>query len=140
VTSVVIDASAGAELVANSRRGRALAGLLPQDAEGWVPEHFYAEVLAVLRRQLLIENMLTEPNATAAVARLGRWRLHRASVAPLVDAAWAYRHNMTAADAIYVALAEHLSASFLTDDHNLADAPTFPRHLTVLRLPRRSLG
>jgi predicted nucleic acid-binding protein len=41
-------------------------------------------------------------------------------VAPLIEAAWAYRHNMTAADAIHVALAEHLGADFLTDDHKLA--------------------
>jgi predicted nucleic acid-binding protein len=47
---------------------------------------------------------------------------------------------MTAADAFYVALAEHLSANFLTDDHNLAGAPTFPRQLHVLRFARRPLG
>ena len=43
--------------------------------------------------------------------------------------------NMTPADAICVALAEHLGADFLTGDHNLAAGPTFPRHLNVLRLP-----
>ena len=57
VIPVVIDASAGAEMVGRSRRGRALARLLPQDTVGWVPEHFYAEVLAVLRRQLVIERV-----------------------------------------------------------------------------------
>ncbi len=39
---------------------------------------------------------------------------------------------MPAADALYVALAEHLGTDFLTDDHNLADGSTFPRHLNVL--------
>jgi predicted nucleic acid-binding protein len=90
VTSVVIDASAGAEIVADTRRGRALARLVPADAEGWVPEHFYAEVLAVVRRRLLIEQTITEAQATAAVGRLRVWHLHKASVAPLIDAAWAY--------------------------------------------------
>ncbi|HEX9504938.1 MAG TPA: hypothetical protein VGA62_02920 [Acidimicrobiia bacterium] len=42
---------------------------MPPTAEGWVPEHFYAEVLAVLRRQFLIERVLTETQATAAVGR-----------------------------------------------------------------------
>lgn len=37
VTPVVIDASAGAEIVADTRRARALAGLLPVEAVG-VPE------------------------------------------------------------------------------------------------------
>ena len=42
---------------------------------------------------------------------------------------------MTAADAIYVVLAEHLGADFLTDDDKLVDGPTFPRYVNVLRLP-----
>jgi predicted nucleic acid-binding protein len=45
---------------------------------------------------------------------------------------------MTAADALYVALAEHLRADFLTDDHRLADGPTFPKSVNVLRLSIRS--
>ncbi len=138
MSAVVIDASAGAEIVADTRRGRALAQLLPTDAEGWVPEHFYAEVLAVLRRRLLIEEAISDPQAAAAVARLCAWHLHCASIAPLVSAAWAYRHNMTAADAFYVALSEQLGADLLTDDHRLADSPTFPRAVRVLRLAARS--
>ena len=100
MTAVVIDASAGVEIVADTRRGRALARLVPRGYEGWVPEHFYAEVLGVLRRQLLVEGRLTETQATAAVGRLGAWHLHRASVQPLIPTAWSYRHNMTAADAL----------------------------------------
>jgi predicted nucleic acid-binding protein len=133
VTLVVIDASACVEIVCNTRRGRALARLLPAGAEGWVPEHFYAEVLAVLRRQLLGQK-LSESQATVAVGRLDGWHLRHASVAPLVPAAWSYRHNLTAADALYVALAEQLGASLLTDDHRLAQAPTFPPQVAVLRL------
>ena len=138
MNAVVIDASAGAEIVADTRRGRALARLIPAGAEGWVPEHFYAEVLAVLRRRVVIERASTDVQAAIAVGRRGGWHLHRASVAPLVEAAWAYRHNMTAADALYVALAEQLGADFLTDDHRLADAPTFPSSVQVLRLPART--
>jgi predicted nucleic acid-binding protein len=137
VRAVVVDASAGAEIVAHTRKGRVLAGLVPTDAEGWVPEHFYAEILATLRRQALVQKLITEAQATAAVARLRSWRLHKVSVAPLVQSAWGYRHNMTAADALYVVLAEHLGADFLTDDHNLVDAPTFPPNVNVLRLGPR---
>jgi hypothetical protein len=43
MTPVVIDASAGAEIVTDTRRGNALLRLLPQDADPWVPEHFFAE-------------------------------------------------------------------------------------------------
>jgi hypothetical protein len=48
MTPVVIDASAGAEIVTDARRGTVLLRLLPQDADPWVPEHFFAEVLAVI--------------------------------------------------------------------------------------------
>ncbi len=136
MSAVVIDASAGAEIVTDSHRGRALARLLPAGAEGWVPEHFYAEVLGVVRKRLL-RGSVTEAQAAAAVSRLRTWHLHRASVPPLLDAAWAYRHNMTAADALYVALAEHLGADFLTDDYRLIESPTFPTGVRVLRLAAR---
>jgi len=138
VTAVVIDASAGVEIVGDTRRGRALARLLPSDSEGWVPEHFYAEVLGVLRRQCLIERKISESQAAAAVGRLGLWHLKRASVAPLVSVAWKYRHNLAAADALYVALAEEINGDLLTDDYRLAAAPNLPPELTVLMLPVRS--
>jgi len=50
VTQVVIDASAGVELFADTVRGRALRGLLPSHPVPWVPELFYVECGAVLRR------------------------------------------------------------------------------------------
>jgi predicted nucleic acid-binding protein len=136
VSIVVIDASAGVEIVANTVRGRALARLIPAGSEGWVPEHFYAEVLAVLRRRFLIEAKITA-QASAAVRRLSAWHVRRASVAALVPAAWQYRHNMTTADALYVALAQDLGGDLLTDDHRLIEAPTFPTTVNVLRLPVR---
>ena len=137
MTAVVIDASAGVEIVADTRRGEVLARLIPAGSDGWVPEHFYAEVLAVLRRRWLLEGKLTESQATAAVSRLTSWHLHRASIAPLTAAAWRYRHNLTAADALYIALAEDLDADFPTDDHRLAEAPILSPRLNILRLSVR---
>jgi predicted nucleic acid-binding protein len=119
------------------RQGAITVTTQGRHADGWVPEHFYSEVLALIRRQVVVTHILDEPKARAAVNELRSWRLHRAAVRPLLDAAWTYRHNMTAADALYVVLAEHLHASFLTDDHNLVEAPTFPSTVSVLRLPRR---
>ncbi len=135
MTRVVIDAAAAAEILTGSLKGRALARLLPQDAEGWVPEHFYAEGLSVVRRQTVIQGVLSEVKATDIVRRLAEWHLHRASLDSLVIPAWAYRHNMTAGDALYVVLAQRLSAAFLTTDDKLVDTPTFPASIRVLRLP-----
>lgn len=137
MTRVVIDASAGAEIVTATARGRALALLLPNDAELWVPEHFYVEVLGVLRHQSVIARTIGPDRAELAVDRLRRWHLRQAAVAPLVLAAWSRRYNMSAADAVYVALAEQLGATLLTDDHRLISAPTFPSGVAVLQLPLR---
>jgi predicted nucleic acid-binding protein len=133
----VVDASAGAEIVAATTRGRALARLLPVDAELWVPEHFYVEVLGVIRHQSVATATLSPVRADQAVDRLRRWHLRQAAGAPMLQSAWSRRHNMSAADAFYVVLAELLHASLLTDDHRLIGAPTFPDTVPVLRVPLR---
>jgi predicted nucleic acid-binding protein len=135
VTRIVIDASAGAEILVGSLKGRALARLAPAGTEGWVPEHFYAEVLAAIRRQNIVQGTLTDRRAAAAVSRLARWHLHRASLDALVEEAWRYRHAMSMADALYVALATHLGADFLTSDDRLVRSHAFPSSIRVVRLP-----
>ena len=52
--------------------------------------------------------MLTEEAAEMVLGRLDRWHLRRAQPGPLLIAAWRFRHNMTMADAVYVALAAEL--------------------------------
>ena len=53
-------------------------------------------------------------------------------------AATRLRHNFTFADALYVALAERLSASLLTGDHKLAASPTL--RVPVLHLSAPGQG
>lgn len=60
MTPVVIDASAGVEILADTTRGRRLSALLPADAVGWVPEHFYVEVAGVLRHQTVVTRSLPD--------------------------------------------------------------------------------
>jgi len=132
VTPVVIDASAGVELITDTTRGRALRALLPNDAVPWVPATFYIEVGTVLRRWDL-NTILSPAQVNDAIRQLAAWPLRIAELRSLFPAAWRHRHNITFADATYVALAERLGAKLLTDDHKLANAPTLP--VGVLRLP-----
>jgi predicted nucleic acid-binding protein len=131
VTPVVIDASAGVELAADTVRGRELRTLLPLDAVPWVPEVFYVECGAVLRRWDL-NGVLAPVQVATAIEELMAWPLRVTQVRGLFADAWRYRSNITFADAMYVALAEHLGASLLTDDHRLANTPNLPVH--TLRL------
>lgn len=47
----------------------------------------------------------------------------RVSTVGLMSDAWALRHNLTAYDACYVALARRLGSALITGDHRLAAAP-----------------
>lgn len=129
---VVIDASAGVELVADTIRGRALRGLLAPDAVPWVPEIFYVECGAVLRRWDL-NSILSPAQVATAIDQLMAWPLRVTQVRGLFADAWQHRANVTFADAIYVALAQHLGADLLTDDYRLARMPNLP--VTPLQLP-----
>jgi predicted nucleic acid-binding protein len=135
VIPVVIDASAGVELLVDTTRGRALRALFPTSAVPWVPDLFYAEVGSVLRRWDLA-GVLTPTQVSEAIEQLAAWPLRSARLRPLFGPAWRYRHNLTFTDAMYVALAERLEAPLLTDDQKLANAPGLP--VTVLRLDDRA--
>ena len=108
---------------------------MPQSAELWVPEHFYSEVFGSIRFLHVVAGRLSLQRAETAIDRLTRWHLRQAGLGSLIRPAWSYRHNMSGADALYVALAEHLGAGLLTDDLRLANAPTFPTAVQVLQLP-----
>jgi predicted nucleic acid-binding protein len=132
VTRIVIDVSAGVELVADTARGCLLRALIPTDAVPWVPELFFSECGAVLRRWDL-NGILTNRQAADSIKELMAWPLRVAQIRGLVPDAWRLGGNLTFADAIYVALAEHLGASLLTDDQRRANAPRLP--VATLRLP-----
>ena len=132
MTPVVIDASAGVELAADTVRGRALRTLLPADAVPWVPEVFYVECGAVLRRWDL-NGVLSPAEISQAIDALLAWPLRVTQLRGLFADAWKLRANVTFADGVYVALAQHLGSDLLSDDRRLANTPRLP--VRVLRLP-----
>ncbi|MDP2710539.1 MAG: type II toxin-antitoxin system VapC family toxin [Solirubrobacteraceae bacterium] len=85
------------------------------------PDLLVFEVLAVLRR-LTGRDELSAERAAGAVTDLGDVPLMLFSSLPLRDRAWALRENLTAADALFVALAEHLGEPLATKDAALARA------------------
>jgi len=83
-----------------------------------------AEVLGVVRRAHL-RGELDLTAATQAIDDLGSWPGTRVDHRPLLGRAWELRQSLTAADALYVALAEAMDAPLLTLDTRLgrADEP-----------------
>jgi predicted nucleic acid-binding protein len=122
VSLIVLDASAAVEMFLGTPEGRRLSAKVPKQSTTHVPEHFYAEVAAALRRMEL-GGAITPDNAAKAYRRLLALTTHRAQVRPLLPAAWRLRHNLTIADALYVVLARSLGADLVTGDMRLAQAP-----------------
>ena len=115
---VVIDASVlvDALLAAGPARVRLASDNLQ------APELIDAELLSVLRRLVLAEK-LQEGHALQALATADHLGLRRHPSRSLWPRAWELRTNLSAYDALYVALAEQLKAPLLTADARLARAP-----------------
>lgn len=120
--NLVLDASAGFELVLETTTGQSLLAQAPRPAEWWVPEHYYVEVTAAIRRAEL-HGAISPSLANEGAQRLQRSTLHRAQVRPLLAAAWGHRGHLTIADALYVVLAEQIDATLVTGDMKLARSP-----------------
>ena len=122
MTRVVIDASAGVELLLATPEGRRLSQAISSGSDVFVPEVYLLEVAATLRRMEL-RGVVSEDRAAFALRRLLTLKATRVQIKPLLTEAWSLRHNVTVPDALYVVLARRLNASLLTADQRLARAP-----------------
>jgi predicted nucleic acid-binding protein len=118
---VAVDASAAVEYLLQTPLGLRVATLI-ESADVIAPELLDAEVLAVLRREVLA-GRLAEQRATEAVSDLHDWGLERLSHKMLLDAAWKLRGHVSAYDALYVSAARARHAALVTADGPLSRAP-----------------
>ena len=81
-----------------------------------------AEVLQTMRR-LVARGAVDAQAADGAVRQWGQLGVRRVEVHWLTERVWALRHNLSAYDASFVALAEALDCPLLTADVRLAGAP-----------------
>lgn len=117
---IVLDASAGVELLCkNGQRGARLADRVAGEFTVHVPALFDLEVLHALRG-LEAGAALSPWALEATLADLEDLRAVRYDHEQLRPRIWALRHNLSAYDAAYVALAELLDASLLTTDAPLS--------------------
>jgi predicted nucleic acid-binding protein len=120
---IVLDASALVELLLDTSTGQAVAARIADPALGLhVPHLADVEVAQALRR-FAQDGELDAAAAAVALEDLRALDLQRHSHEPLLDRVWELRHNLSAYDAVYVALAEVLDTKLLTCDGRLARAP-----------------
>lgn len=129
----VIDSSATVEYLLETDVGLRVAGLIA-GARLIAPEMLDAEVLSALRRNVQAQE-ISEATALDALTKLEVLPIERVSHRTLTHTAWALRHNVSAYDALYVAIAQERGATLLTYDGPLSRAPA-----SVLDVPVRNVG
>ena len=119
----VVDASALIEALMLTEPGLEIGHLLFEESSSLhAPELIDLEVAQVVRRYEHLGNLTGERGA-ALLQDLSDVAIERYSHRLLLPRVWELRHNLTAYDAAYVALAEVLDATLLTRDARLAAAP-----------------
>ena len=111
----VLDTSAVIDFLLGSGVAKQVKELIAQEGELSAPDILVFEVLAVLRREVL-RKTITESRAGGAISDLGDLPITLFPCLPLRQRAWSLRRNLTAADALLVALAERLDEPLATKD------------------------
>jgi predicted nucleic acid-binding protein len=119
---LVVDTSAVLEALAARDPAPGLVERLAEDGDLHAPHLIDTEILHALRR-LTIGTLIGDDRAADARRDFAELTLVRYPHQPLSDRVWQLRHNLTAYDATFVALAEALDAPLVTCDARLASAP-----------------
>lgn len=128
---IVVDASVILHVLIDPESDPQVAEAL-QDARGLMaPFYLDLEILNCLRKKVL-SKLVTEQRAAEAVADLSALPVERHSTGELIGRIWDLRHNMTAYDAAYVALAEALDCPLLTRDARLKSAAAVHTAVVVI--------
>ncbi len=121
---IVVDASALVRYLARvGDDARWVVGRLRSVPDFHAPELVDAETLQGLRRLVLTRTVSADSASTAVLGLLDA-PIIRYPHRPFVERAWELRGQLTAYDALYVALAEALDATLVTTDRRLARAVT----------------
>ena len=116
---IVLDASVVVELLTNGILADSIRGELSQHDESFLVPHLIdVEVMSAIRR-LARGHRIESHRSKQFVAGLAALPAERYSHTPLIGRIWELRHNFTAHDATYIALAEATDAVFYTCDEKL---------------------
>ena len=119
---IVIDASALLEaLIGTPSASFVEAYIFQADQTIHAPHLLDVEIAQVLRR-LVLGDRITTARAQQALAHLTNLQPFRYPHDFLLPRVWELRNNISAYDAIYVALAEYLGAPLVTRDRRMANA------------------
>jgi predicted nucleic acid-binding protein len=125
---IVLDTSAAIDYLLADGVARQVTKLLSEGGSAAAPDLLVFETVAVLRRDVA-RGELSERRARGAVEDLGDLAVELFPTLPLRTRAFELRHNLTVADALFIALAEQLDEPLVTKDRALASAAR--EHTTI---------
>lgn len=117
----VVDTSVVVDHLLGSGSASTFTELVQQEDEVAAPDVLVFEALSALRR-LALRGELRDDRGQGAVEDLGDLEIELLPALPLRGRAWRLRRNLTASDALFVALAEELGEPLATNDAKLASA------------------
>lgn len=129
----ILDTSAAIDYLLADGVAAQVQALLSGAGPAAAPDLLVFEVLAVLRRDAA-RGFVDEARARDAVHDLGDLAVELFPSLPLRGRAFDLRHDLTAADALFVALAEQLGERLVTKDRALASAAQAHTGIDVLLL------
>jgi len=116
---IVLDASVVVELLANGPLAESLRRDLTGRTDSFIVPHLLdVEVVSALRN-LNADQRIDSHRSEQLLTGLAALRAVRYAHTPLVGRIWELRHNFTAYDAVYIALAEATSSVLYTCDAKL---------------------
>jgi predicted nucleic acid-binding protein len=116
---IVVDASALLEALLRTAAAEAVEKRLLDARETLHAPHLLDVEVAQVIRRYAASGELDQERGRAVLADLGDFPVRRYPHGFLLPRVWELRNNLTAYDAVYVALAEALDAPLLTRDRRL---------------------
>jgi predicted nucleic acid-binding protein len=119
---IVVDASALIEVLLRTLASTAVESHLFAPGQTLHAPHLLDIEVAQVIRKYAARREIDAERGRVALDDLGALRMQRYPHDFLLPRVWSLRNNVTAYDAVYIALAEALDAVLLTRDHRLAVA------------------
>jgi len=119
---IVLDASAAIDWLLQTPVGQRIEQRIYRNNESLHAPHLLDLEVAQVLRRLAREGSISSHRADEAIDDLLNLRVSRYPHFVLVPRIWQLRHNLSAYDAAYIALAEKLGARLITRDARLASA------------------
>ena len=129
---IVVDASALLEALLRTPAAAAVEQRLFEAGQSLHAPHLLVVEVAQVVRRYAANGAIEAERGRMALFDLADFPIRRYPHGFLLSRVWQLRNNLTAYDAVYVALAEALDAPLLTRDRRLAD--TANRHVRVERV------